>query len=67
MLITLHCNPFFAPCKEKIYEIPGFFQNIFERLPNPIKEPVKALPKRGKNRTQQNAKGQFPQENPKTK
>ena len=38
MLITLYCNPFFAPCKEKIYEIPGFFQSIFERKPKKAEE-----------------------------
>ena len=40
MLITLYCNPFFAPCKEKIYEIHGFFQSIFERKPKKAEDTV---------------------------
>ena len=33
MLITLYCNPFFAPCKEKIYENPDFFERFFQNFP----------------------------------
>jgi hypothetical protein len=64
MLITLYCNPFFAPCKEKIYQIPRFFQNIFKRLPKKRENFGKTFPKRGKQRTQKAAEGTLPKEDP---
>jgi hypothetical protein len=50
MLITLYCNPFFTPCKEKICEIPDFFQDIFSRLPNKAEKAGDTAPKERKKR-----------------
>jgi hypothetical protein len=60
MLITLYCNPFFAPCKEKNYENPGFFQDIFYYVQNLTKSAGKQFPERGKKRVQDASENAVP-------
>ncbi len=60
MLITLYCNPFFAPCKEKISKIQRFFESIFPEAQNSTPKAGKKQPKTGKQGLQEFTKAALP-------